>query len=68
MFVVLIVRLNGYDGSKPKIPMVFPGCIHGKEKINDDTLLQLIRDGNGPAGQAEGETRLRGFRLKVLKP
>ena len=32
MFVVLIVRLNGYDGSKPKIPMMFPGCIHGKEK------------------------------------
>jgi hypothetical protein len=22
----------GYDGSKPKIPMMFPGCIHGKEK------------------------------------
>ncbi|MFZ0927992.1 MAG: hypothetical protein WAN11_05305 [Syntrophobacteraceae bacterium] len=21
-----------YDGSKPKIPMMFPGCIHGKEK------------------------------------
>jgi len=22
----------GYDGGKPKIPMMFPGCIHGKEK------------------------------------
>jgi hypothetical protein len=22
----------GYDGSKPKIPMMFPGCIHDKEK------------------------------------
>ena len=22
----------GYEGSKPKIPMMFPGCIHGKEK------------------------------------
>ena len=42
----------GYNGSKPKIPMMFPGCIHAKKKINDDTLLQLIRDGNNPAGAA----------------
>jgi hypothetical protein len=21
-----------YDGAKPKIPVMFPGCIHGKEK------------------------------------
>jgi hypothetical protein len=32
MFVALILWLNGYDGSKPKIPTVFPGCFHGKEK------------------------------------
>jgi hypothetical protein len=39
----------GYDGCKPKIPMMFPGCIHGKEKTNDETLLQSIRDGNSLA-------------------
>jgi hypothetical protein len=32
MFVVLVLTQPGYDGSKPKIPMMFPGCIHGKEK------------------------------------
>jgi hypothetical protein len=32
MFVVLILTQPGYDGSKPKIPMMFPGCFHGKEK------------------------------------
>jgi len=29
---VSVVNDNGYVGSKPKIPMMFPGCIHGKEK------------------------------------
>ncbi|MGA3117325.1 MAG: hypothetical protein ABSF90_23160 [Syntrophobacteraceae bacterium] len=23
---------SGYDGSKPKIPTMFPGCFHGTEK------------------------------------
>jgi hypothetical protein len=32
MLVVLILMLNRANGSKPKIPMMFPGCIHGKEK------------------------------------
>jgi hypothetical protein len=32
MFVVLILGLTGYDGSKQKIPTMFPGCFHGKEK------------------------------------
>ncbi len=32
MFVVLILTQPGYDGGKSKIPKMFPGCFHGKEK------------------------------------
>ncbi len=32
VFVVLILRVNWHDGSKQKIPVMFPGCFHGKEK------------------------------------
>jgi hypothetical protein len=41
-----------------------------KKKINDDTLLQLIRDGNSPAGATRrlGVGRAAVFkRLKALK-
>jgi hypothetical protein len=31
-----------------------------KKKINDDTLLQLIRDGNSPAEAARRLVRARG--------
>jgi hypothetical protein len=29
---VSVVNDNGHDRTKPKIPMTFPGCFHGKEK------------------------------------
>ena len=40
-----------------------------KKKINDDTLLQLIRDGNSPAGQRRlGVARAAASKsLKALK-
>jgi hypothetical protein len=32
MFVALILWLNRAMTAVKKIPMMFPGCIHGKEK------------------------------------